>query len=113
MEKSIAAKLKSRAGESIGETLVALLISALALLMLAGAISAATRVVTQSRTAMTGYYAAAGNIEARTTTSRQINLTLTDSAASDPLNSINFAVDTYENNTIAAKPVIAYALHTD
>ena len=50
------AKLKSRAGESIAETLVALLISALALLMLAGAVTTAARVVELSREKMTDYY---------------------------------------------------------
>jgi len=49
-------KLRSRAGESIGETLIALLISALALLMLAGAVSSASRIVTRNKTAMEDYY---------------------------------------------------------
>ena len=48
MKKSIWKKLKSAAGETIGETLVALLISSLALMMLAGAVSAATRMITRS-----------------------------------------------------------------
>ena len=41
-------KLHSKAGETIAETLVALLISALALVMLAGALSAAAKVITTS-----------------------------------------------------------------
>jgi hypothetical protein len=49
-------KLRSRAGESIAETLVAVLISALALTMLAGAISAATNAVTKSKTHLDQYY---------------------------------------------------------
>lgn len=53
--KGIAAKLRGKSGESIGETLVALLISALALMMLAGAVSAAANVVTKSRNAMDTY----------------------------------------------------------
>lgn len=55
MKKRIAAKLRGRAGESIAETLVAVLISALALVMLAGAISAAANVITRSRTAVNEY----------------------------------------------------------
>ena len=51
-------KLRSRSGESIAETLIALLVSALALMMLAGAVSAATNVVTKSKAKMTEYYAA-------------------------------------------------------
>ena len=42
-------KLKNSNGESISETLVALLISSLALVMLAGAMTAALRVVTTGR----------------------------------------------------------------
>lgn len=56
MKKRVIQKLRSRAGESIGETLVALLISSLALVMLAGAISAAGNMVTRSRTAMEQYH---------------------------------------------------------
>lgn len=56
MMKQATRKLRSRAGESIGETLVALLISALALLMLAGAISSAGRIVTRNKESMDTYY---------------------------------------------------------
>ena len=49
-------KLRSCVGESIGETLVALLIAALALLMLAGAVSSASRIVTRNKVAMEEYY---------------------------------------------------------
>ena len=49
-------KLRSTAGESIGETLVALLISALALVMLAGAVSSASNIITRSNDAMNDYY---------------------------------------------------------
>lgn len=53
---SVNNKLRSKSGESISETLVALLISALALVMLAGAIAAASRIVTKSRTQLKRYY---------------------------------------------------------
>ena len=56
MLNRIRAKLHSRAGESIGETLVALLISALALLMLAGAVSSAAKLVTRNDASMRQYY---------------------------------------------------------
>ena len=54
--KTVNNKLRSNSGESISETLVALLISALALVMLAGAISAASRIVTSSRNKLSTYY---------------------------------------------------------
>lgn len=56
MKKSVRAKLRSKKGETIGETLIALLISSLALLMLAGAISAAAKVVTSGKAAIEQYY---------------------------------------------------------
>lgn len=49
-------KLRSRAGETIGETLVSLLIGALALTMLAGAVSTAGRLVNDSRNNLKNYY---------------------------------------------------------
>ncbi|MBQ6346431.1 MAG: hypothetical protein IJI71_02600 [Clostridia bacterium] len=60
MKKTIKSKIRSISGESIGETLVALLISALALLMLAGAIGSASKIVTRNKTAMDEYYVGAG-----------------------------------------------------
>lgn len=55
MIKRIKKKLCGNVGESIAETLVALLISALALVMLAGAISSAAKVIKDSKTAMDTY----------------------------------------------------------
>lgn len=57
MRDRMRAKLRGNAGETIGETLVALLISALALVMLAGAISSASKIVLDSKAAMAEYYA--------------------------------------------------------
>ena len=56
--KKLKKKLRSQAGESIGETLVALLIAALALTMLAGAISVSARVILQGRDKLDSYYKA-------------------------------------------------------
>jgi hypothetical protein len=56
MRRWIKRKLHSKAGESIGETLVAVLISALALVILAGAIGAATRIITRSNAAVKLHY---------------------------------------------------------
>ena len=49
-------KVRSRAGETIGETLVALLISSLALVMLAGTITAASSIIRNSKDKMDSYY---------------------------------------------------------
>ena len=49
-------KLKSTSGESITETLVAILISSFALLMLAGAITTGFRIIETSKATMNRYY---------------------------------------------------------
>ena len=61
--KKMLKKLRSTAGESIGETLIALLISALALGMLAGAVSSASNIITRSNDAMNDYYTNIGTGE--------------------------------------------------
>ena len=58
MMKSVQKKLQSRAGESITETLIALLISSLALVMLAGAISTTWNLVDRSDNTLKAYYEA-------------------------------------------------------
>ena len=64
MRRRITNKLRSRGGESIGETLVALLISALALVMLAGAIGSAARIMNESNEAAKNLYNAAAGPDA-------------------------------------------------
>lgn len=54
--QSVLKKLRSKAGESISETLVSLLIASLALVMLAGAVSSATGMITRSREKLEKYY---------------------------------------------------------
>ena len=49
-------KLKSNSGESIAETLVAVLISAFALLMLAGTVNTASNLITKSQASLEAYY---------------------------------------------------------
>ncbi len=51
-------KLKSTSGESIAETLVSVLISAFALMMLAGTINTASNLITNSQTKLENYYQA-------------------------------------------------------
>ena len=72
-------KLHSKAGESIGETLVALLISALALVILAGVIGAATRIITRSNAAVKSHYDADADRSKITTKSSPLITALEDS----------------------------------
>lgn len=54
--KTILKKVKNRSGETIAETLVALLISSLALVILAGAISASSGIIRKSSNKLNAYY---------------------------------------------------------
>ena len=56
MMRKAKTRLRNQIGETIGETLVALLISSLALMMLAGAISTAANIITRNKDSMNTYY---------------------------------------------------------
>ena len=56
MKNIVFNKLKSTSGESIAETLVAVLISAFALLMLAGTVNTASNLITGSQNNLEEYY---------------------------------------------------------
>ena len=102
------AKLRSRAGESISETMVSVLIAALALVMLAGAVSTASHVITDSKDKLDDYYAENEKIirmsddAVRLTDGANIKI----SCGEDAWDSV--AVTYYVNNTFSADPVITY-----
>lgn len=112
MKKSLRNKLQSETGESIAEVLVALLISAIALMMLAGMITSSTNTVTRSRTAMNTYIEEGNRIVERSgtyaggTVSLQINnktIKLTDSSES------SIDIEIYKNNSnISGGEVMAW-----
>lgn len=107
-------KLKSRAGESIAETLVALLISALALLMLAGAVSSAARVVTGSSNKLKEYYAADRNLATYETAKGTVTITVKPTVSTDaPTPLFEKVVNYYENATLGSTNVVAYAMPGD
>lgn len=103
MKKRILAKLRSQAGESIAETLVALLISALALMMLAGAVSAAANVVTKSKDAMAEYYAAESLI-----VTRETGTNVTRNPIEVKVGGSSFSCNSYQNKRFTNTPVITY-----
>lgn len=97
-------KLSSTKGESITETLVALLISSLALVMLAGAISAASNMVTKTKQKLVDYYAA-----------NEVVVNMDGSGTSDtltvkPQGGGQFTVDiySYENNVFRNNNIVSY-----
>lgn len=109
-------KIKSPSGESIAETLVALLIAALALVMLAGAMTAASNMIAVSRKKMNQYYENSkrtdGVVIMNSTPAESENvtagtITITDTAG--PLTD-TYNVYFYKNTGFSETPVVAYKL---
>ena len=108
MHKRIITKVKSRAGETIAEVLVALLISSVALVMLAGMIASTTSMVTQSKSKMEDYYEANETLETQTeTTGPSFSIQI-----SDEDNAIDVQVEKLPGfkNEILGKTVYAYGI---
>lgn len=102
-ESELCKKLHSQSGETIGETLVALLISSLALVMLASMISATVNLVSKSQTKMDDYYIANTALENVNTGE---SMTIVIKGAEEP---IQDQVLFTKNNTFS-KPVVAYSV---
>lgn len=103
MKERMLAKLRSRSGESIAETLLALLVSALAMMMLAGAVSSAAKVITQSNLQMARYYKQDNALATRTSGANTI-VTIEGKGISE-----NHTVQYYTNSVFAGVPVVAYS----
>ena len=114
-------KLGSNAGESLAETLVALLISALAIVMLAGVISASSNIITKSEKKLEVYYGANNELTtlsdglastsgiAEKISGKHIIITQTASGSGEAT-AITVPVDMYKNGAFTKKPVYAYTV---
>jgi len=111
MMKKASRKLKSRAGESIGETLVALLISALALVMLAGAISATGRMITASDKQLGKYYDGDKKLVTLTASDGTLNSLTIKGEGTAAVQEVHNNVPYSINNAFTSKPVVAYKLN--
>lgn len=121
MKNRVLKKLYSQSGESIGETLIALLISALALVMLAGAVSAGMRIVTNSKAKMDEYYTVNNAIVARATTAPTVKGTAAPGFSRNTLTvNVSNLLPTgtippatyWKNETLSAVPIIIYSIPT-
>lgn len=106
MVERIKGKLRSCSGESIAETLVALLISALALLMLAGAVTASTRVITRSNDVIGDYYKGNRNLEEHSSSVPGSPIVIKDfdtgSVIKQYITNVSYYVNEFGNNTVVA-----------
>ena len=101
-------KLRGGRGESIAEALIALLISSVGLMMLAGMITSSVRMITRSKAVLHSYYERSTVLETRGAGydgAMEMRLESGDSPGMEPE---TFQVYYYENRTISAKPVISY-----
>ena len=110
MRQAIKRKLRGRSGESIAETLIAVLIAAVALMMLAGMLSATTNTVQRSSAALESYYAENENLETLTPVEGKteiVTVTVGDSEG----NWFSKSVTVYKNTSLGDgdRAVRAYA----
>lgn len=114
MKKRLAEKIKSNLGESIAEVLVALLISSLALVMLATMIGASSRMTIRSRGMLESYYADNDALEKRAELSSLTGTLSIRNGASDVyLKCGQSALDPielvyYKNNNSGDTQVVSY-----
>ena len=126
MVKQVKKKLKSYRGETIAEVLIALLISSIALVMLASMISATVNLVTKSKEKMKDYYKANSVLETMELTTaegedpiasiEELKITITGKESGESAES-NLSIDLSEGeltcykNTQLGKPVYSYTLN--
>lgn len=106
-----ARKLRAAAGETIAETLVALLISALALVMLAGAIGSTWNMIKISDAKMGEYYERDAALVSQGTADGEMTVTITGSGAEEGegiSTTESRSVNYYANKAFGGKPVVAY-----
>lgn len=100
-------KLGTCAGETIAETLVALLIAALALTMLAGAMSSSLKMVTKSRKKLNGYNEKMEAM-AKMTGSNTGTVTIEADPSDASLDLPVYQVQYDYNNEFSRTPVVVY-----
>lgn len=104
MNSSVISKLMDKSGESIAETLVAVLIAAFALLMLAGTVNTSTNLVTKSIQIESEYYNKNNAIEKRKAESEGGYLKV----SIDDTIEYELPIIIYKNNSFDSKKVYVY-----
>lgn len=99
-------KLRSRAGETLAETLAALLIATIGLTMLASMITSSARLITKSRSVLSDYYTQNNELEKREGTADRFEIVV--QYPETDISPETVEVSYYENNKVGASPVIAY-----
>ena len=111
MMKKVMKKLYGNAGESLAETLIAVLLIAVALTMLASMISATSSLIKKSEDTMDRYYTESEKLETFSTFGAESDpkVSFTVTSVNDPTLSIADVSVQYAENTVFSKyPVFAY-----
>ena len=113
MNYFFAEKLRDKSGESIAETLVAVLIAAFALLMLAGTVNTSTNLVLKSQKLLSdsedGYYVKNNAMEKRDESSKENTITITITGGADEPMSEN--ANLYINNKFDNNQIFVYDIN--
>lgn len=113
IRKAALRKLRSRAGESISETMVSVLIAALSLVMLAGAVTSASNSIAKSKEKLNAYYDVNEMLVQKSVSNSGNTPTAVkyDAAATVKMDGSPWAskpVKCYENRTFSTDLVIVY-----
>lgn len=104
--------LQSQAGETLVETLVAILISALSLVLLASAITSSSNMIRTSNDKLDKYYTENNRLVQRSASDGDVGITLTVSADGDSVtrNYADKSPKLYKNSEAGPVEVIAYGV---
>ena len=97
MKQKIIRKLQSKAGDSIAEVLIALLISSLALVMLASMISSSANMITKSKSNMDDYYSKMNALAS--SSNATVDITIQMGSVSETVSGVSCYVDDSDNET--------------
>lgn len=114
MKNSILKKLKGRAGESLAETLIAVLVIAVASMLLASMITATTSIVKRSQSSMEKYYNQSSKLETLSDTNLKtasISITVSDMSDSNTYWTGSIPVQYEQNDELGRHTVIAYRIY--
>ncbi len=104
-------KLKSTSGESIAETLVAVLIAALALLMLAGSVNTSSNLITQSQSKLEDYYSKNNTLVEQGTSKGTLTATVTGTGISESWSDVPYYELNKDGSSILGdKSLISYGI---
>lgn len=102
-------KTKNHSGETIAETLVALLISSIALMMLASMINSTVNLVTKSEAKMGGYYTQNAILENSEASRDTFTISIKPGTVSDSKLDMSVKDVHYQINDTFSKTVVAYS----